>query len=132
MGRLFTEFMVAAVFVVSIAFLQPAQGAEVDGAGSSFVAPIMTEWASAYARATGTTVNYASVGSGAGIERIRAGTVDFGATDKPLSSQDLEAAGLCQFPIVVGGVVPSSISPASRPANCDSPAHYWRTSIWER
>jgi len=93
------------LFMSSLAICS-VRGAEIDGAGSSFVAPVMAQWASEYAKGTGTTVNYASVGSGAGIDRIRNGTVDFGATDKPLSPRELEEAGLCQFPVVVGGVVP--------------------------
>ena len=79
---------------------------EVAGAGSTFVAPIITKWSQDYAAATGVKVEYQSIGSGAGIEKIRRGEVDFGASDKPLSPEDLEKAGLCQFPIVIGGIVP--------------------------
>jgi phosphate transport system substrate-binding protein len=100
------SIIAASISIISSITLHSAQGAEVAGAGSSFVAPIITEWAADYAKVTGTTVSYDSVGSGAGIERIRQGIVDFGATDKPLSPQELSEAGLCQFPVVVGGVVP--------------------------
>lgn len=86
--------------------VRPALAQDIQGAGSSFVAPVMSQWAEDYAKSSGTKVSYRSVGSGAGIEAIRAGVVDFGATDKPLPSDELEQAGLCQFPIVVGGVVP--------------------------
>ncbi len=58
------------------------------------------------AEKTGSQVNYAVDGSGGGIAQIKAATIDFGASDKPLSPDELSAAGLGQFPIVIGGVVP--------------------------
>ena len=76
------------------------------GAGASFPAPIYSKWAEAYNKATGNKINYQSVGSGAGIKQINAKTVDFGASDMPLKDEDLKAAGLVQFPTVIGGVVP--------------------------
>ena len=79
---------------------------EVTGAGSSFAAPIYSKWAEAYNKATGNKINYQSVGSGAGIKQIKDKTVDFGASDMPLTDDELKAAGLMQFPTVVGGVVP--------------------------
>jgi phosphate transport system substrate-binding protein len=78
----------------------------VTGAGSSFVAPVVAKWAEAYYKATGNQINYQSVGSGAGIKQIKEKTVDFGASDMPLKDDDLAAAGLVQFPTVIGGVVP--------------------------
>src|SRR3546814_12792553 len=59
-----------------------------------------------YNAATGNKVNYQSIGSGGGIAQIKAGTVDFGSSDAPLSSEELAEAGLLQFPSVIGGVVP--------------------------
>lgn len=97
-------FLFAASMAVLLA--QTARADDIQGAGSSFVAPIMTKWAEDYARSTGVKVLYQSVGSGAGIQKIKAGEVDFGASDKPLPSDELKAAGLCQFPVVIGGVVP--------------------------
>src|ERR1700743_3846849 len=79
---------------------------EVTGAGSSFAAPIYSKWAEAYNKASGNKINYQSVGSGAGIKQIKDKTVDFGASDMPLTDAELNAAGLVQFPTVVGGVVP--------------------------
>ncbi len=79
---------------------------DVTGAGSSFVYPVLSKWSATYAAKTGNRVNYQSIGSGGGIAQIKAGTVDFGASDKPLSEQDLEKHGLGQFPIVIGGIVP--------------------------
>jgi phosphate transport system substrate-binding protein len=78
----------------------------VTGAGASFPAPIYSKWAEAYNKATGNQINYQSVGSGAGIKQIKEKTVDFGASDMPLKDEDLTAAGLMQFPTVIGGVVP--------------------------
>jgi phosphate transport system substrate-binding protein len=78
----------------------------VTGAGASFPAPIYSKWAEAYNKATGNQINYQSVGSGAGIKQIKEKTVDFGASDMPLKDEDLAAAGLMQFPTVIGGVVP--------------------------
>jgi phosphate transport system substrate-binding protein len=75
------------------------------GAGSSFIAPILTKWGEQYAATGGTKLNYQSIGSGGGISAIEAKTVDFGASDAPLEQSDLETQGLVQFPMVVGGVV---------------------------
>ena len=83
-----------------------AQAQDITGAGASFPAPLYSKWAADYAKATGSKVNYQSVGSGAGMKQIEAKTVDFGASDEPLTDADLKAKGLVQFPTVVGGVVP--------------------------
>jgi phosphate transport system substrate-binding protein len=79
---------------------------DVTGAGASFPAPIYAKWADAYNKATGARINYQSVGSGAGIKQIKSKTVDFGATDAPLTDEELAKDGLIQFPTVIGGVVP--------------------------
>src|SRR6201999_4543225 len=63
-------------------------------------------WADAYQKATGNKINYQSIGSGGGIKQITAKTVDFGASDMPLSPADLDKDGMMQFPTVIGGVVP--------------------------
>lgn len=83
-----------------------AVAAEVTGAGATFPAPIYAKWADAYQKATGNKINYQSIGSGGGIKQIMAKTVDFGASDMPLTPQELEKAGMFQFPTVIGGVVP--------------------------
>ena len=84
-----------------------AQGAaEVTGAGATFPAPIYAKWADAYHKATGNKINYQSIGSGGGIKQITAKTVDFGASDMPLTPDVLQKGGLMQFPTVIGGVVP--------------------------
>ncbi len=79
---------------------------DVTGAGASFPAPIYAKWADAYNKATGARINYQSVGSGAGIKQIKSKTVDFGASDAPLTDEELAKDGLIQFPTVIGGVVP--------------------------
>jgi phosphate transport system substrate-binding protein len=79
---------------------------DVTGAGATFPAPLYAKWADAYNKATGARINYQSVGSGAGIKQITSKTVDFGASDMPLTDADLSKAGLMQFPTVIGGVVP--------------------------
>ena len=79
---------------------------DVTGAGATFPAPLYAKWADAYNKATGARINYQSVGSGAGIKQIKSKTVDFGASDMPLTDEDLAKDGLIQFPTVIGGVVP--------------------------
>ncbi|MBT0670180.1 phosphate ABC transporter substrate-binding protein PstS [Novosphingobium profundi] len=83
-----------------------AQASNITGAGSTFVYPVLSKWAADYKTMTGDQINYQSIGSGGGIAQIKAGTVDFGATDKPLSPEELAQAGLAQFPVAIGGVVP--------------------------
>ena len=78
----------------------------ITGAGASFPQPIYAKWSDAYNKATGGQVNYQSIGSSGGIKQIVAKTVDFGASDAPMTPAELEEAGLIQFPTVIGGVVP--------------------------
>ncbi len=75
------------------------------GAGATFPAPIYTEWADAYQKKTTSKVNYQGIGSSGGIKQIIAKTVDFGASDMPLSGDQLAENNLFQFPTVIGGVV---------------------------
>lgn len=82
------------------------QAAAVTGAGASFPYPIYAKWAAEYNKATGNQVNYQSIGSGGGQQQIIAKTVDFGASDDPLSAEKLNDNNLLQFPAVIGGTVP--------------------------
>jgi phosphate transport system substrate-binding protein len=91
------------------------QATDISGAGATFPAPIYAKWAEAYSAKTGVHLNYQAIGSGGGIKQIKARTVDFGASDKPLTPQDQEAAGLFQFPTVMGGVVPVVNIPGLQP-----------------
>ena len=83
-----------------------AFAADVTGAGSTFAYPLYAKWTEAYKNQTGIKLNYQSIGSGGGINQIKAGTVNFGASDMPLEPAELEMDGLVQFPTAIGGVVP--------------------------
>ena len=97
----------AAALTAALAFGSVSAFAQdVTGAGASFPAPVYAKWADAYNKATGARINYQSVGSGAGIRQIKGKTVDFGASDAPLSDADLAKDGMIQFPTVIGGIVP--------------------------
>ncbi len=102
MIRTLKSLALAAVVAAAL----PALAAEITGAGATFPAPIYAKWADAYQKATGHKLNYQSIGSGGGIKQIAAKTVDFGASDMPLSPEALAKDGLVQFPTVIGGVVP--------------------------
>lgn len=104
MNGLFVRRLAVTVAVAGFALV--AHAAEITGAGSTFVYPILSKWSSDYNQASGTKVNYQSIGSGGGIAQIKAATVDFGATDMPMSVGDLKAKEMGQFPSVIGGVVP--------------------------
>jgi phosphate transport system substrate-binding protein len=82
-----------------------AAAADISGAGATFPYPIYSKWADAYKRQTGIGLNYQSIGSGGGIKQIKAKTVTFGASDMPLEAAEVQAAGLVQFPMIIGGVV---------------------------
>jgi phosphate transport system substrate-binding protein len=92
--------------LAGLAIAGTASAVDITGAGSTFVYPVLSQWSSDYSASTGVKVNYQSIGSGGGIAQIKAATVDFGATDKPLDPDELAQAGLAQFPVVIGGVVP--------------------------
>ncbi|MEO8717589.1 MAG: substrate-binding domain-containing protein, partial [Burkholderiales bacterium] len=98
-----TRFVVLTICALSSA---SAQAANITGAGATFPYPIYAKWADAYKKTTGIGMNYQSIGSGGGIKQITAKTVDFGASDMPMTPEDLEKNGLLQFPAIMGGVVP--------------------------
>lgn len=99
LGKL--SLMAASAFICA-----SVSAADITGAGATFPYPIYAKWAEAYKAKTGTRLNYQAIGSGGGIKQIKAKTVDFGASDMPLKADDLKAAGLVQFPAILGGVVP--------------------------
>jgi phosphate transport system substrate-binding protein len=103
---MFQRFLVPAALAAALALPATAFAADITGAGATFPYPIYAKWADAYKKATGTGMNYQSIGSGGGIKQITAKTVNFGASDMPMKVEDLEKNGLMQFPAIMGGVVP--------------------------
>jgi phosphate transport system substrate-binding protein len=96
-------------FVVAIGLSAVAAAsfaADITGAGATFPFPIYAKWAEGYKAATGTGMNYQSIGSSGGIKQIRAKTVTFGATDAPVKGDELDKDGMVQFPAIIGGTVP--------------------------
>ncbi len=106
------SFLKLALAVGGVAILVGTSGGAlaadqvVSGAGATFPYPIYAQWADAYNKLTGVKLNYQAIGSGGGIAQIKAKTVDFGASDAPLTKAQLDEAGLMQFPMIMGGVVP--------------------------
>ena len=94
-----------------------ASAGDIAGAGATFPFPVYSKWAEAYKAKTGVGINYQSIGSGGGIKQIKAGTVTFGASDKPLEAAELATAGLVQWPMVIGGVVPVINVPGVNPGD---------------
>lgn len=101
-SQLFCSALVAGVAMFG---LSNAKAADITGAGATFPYPIYSKWADSYKTETGNSLNYASVGSGAGIKQIQAKTVTFGATDAPLKADQLAKDGMAQFPMVMGAIV---------------------------
>lgn len=100
---MFRKLFIAALAAASLC---SAEETAITGAGASFPAPVYHKWTYTYSQETpGTTVTYQSLGSGAGLNQIKAGTVDFAGTDNPLTLEQQEEAGLIQFPMLTGGVV---------------------------
>ena len=101
------HFVRSAAIAIAIAAAPfAAHAADISGAGSTFIYPVFAKWADTYKKNTGIGLNYQSIGSGGGIKQVEAKTVTFGATDKPLSDEDLDKNGLVQFPMIMGGIVP--------------------------
>ena len=96
---------VAAAAMATVA-MGSAFAADITGAGATFPFPIYAKWAEGYKAVSGNNLNYQSIGSSGGIRQIKAKTVTFGATDAPLSGEDLDKEGLVQFPAIIGGTVP--------------------------
>jgi phosphate transport system substrate-binding protein len=90
----------------AVALAGAVQASDISGAGATFPYPIYSKWADAYKQQSGVGLNYQSIGSGGGIKQIKAKTVTFGASDMPLKPEELQEAGLVQFPMIIGGVVP--------------------------
>jgi len=115
MTRLNRRIMLGALALGIAGTAAAVSATNITGAGSTFVYPVLSKWAADYQKMTGDQINYQSIGSGGGIAQIKAGTVDFGATDKPLAPSELAASGLAQFPVAIGGVVPVVNVPGLKP-----------------
>ncbi|MDQ0454608.1 phosphate ABC transporter substrate-binding protein PstS [Rhizobium paknamense] len=106
MNSLFRTLALSAAMMTAAPLMSVVQAADISGAGATFPYPIYAKWADAYKKETGIGLNYQSIGSGGGIKQIKAKTVTFGASDAPLKGDELNEAGLAQFPMVMGGIVP--------------------------
>ena len=95
---------IIATIMACVAFA--TQAADITGAGATFPYPVYAKWAEAYKRETGIGLNYQSIGSSGGIRQINARTVTFGATDAPVSGENLDKLAQVQFPAIIGGTVP--------------------------
>ena len=102
--KTFTRAAFAAAVLTSA--ITTASALDISGAGATFPYPIYSKWADAYKAQTGDGLNYQAIGSGGGIKQIKANTVTFGASDQPLKLTELDSAGLVQWPMVMGGIVP--------------------------
>jgi phosphate transport system substrate-binding protein len=96
------SILAGGLFAASMA----AHAVDITGAGATFPAPVYAKWAEAYKAATDNAMNYQAIGSGGGVKQINSKTVDFGASDDPMSGEDLKKNALIQFPAVIGGIVP--------------------------
>jgi len=106
MNKRFAKLLIGTGALAILAAGTAAADTMISGAGATFPYPVYSQWANAYNKQTGVKLNYQSIGSGGGIAQIKAGTVDFGASDAPLTAKQLDEAGLMQFPMIMGGVVP--------------------------
>ncbi len=93
--------------LLALAAATPTAAQTLTGAGATFPYPLYSKWFDVYRQQTGVTINYQSIGSGAGIQQVRAGTVDFGASDAPLSDAAMKdmPRRVLHFPTVAGAVV---------------------------
>ncbi len=92
-----------------------ASSESLNGAGGTAIYPVLTQWADAYHKNTGTAVNYQAIGSGGGIKQIEGKTVTFANSDMPLTPDQLSANGLVQFPAVIIGITPVVNLPGIKP-----------------
>jgi phosphate transport system substrate-binding protein len=106
MQKLYTALAVAAALAATA-----VADDRLNGGGSSFINPLMTKWTQEYGNTRDVQINYQSVGSGAGIQRMTSKEFDFGCSDAPLTAQQLQQARrqggeVIHVPVVMGGIVP--------------------------
>lgn len=99
------EIIIGSIASLTAATALNAEALILNGAGASFPAPVYQQWSYAYTQGGKASINYQSLGSGAGLSQIKAGTIDFAGTDNPLTAEAQDEAGLVQFPMLTGGVV---------------------------
>ncbi len=109
-SRLVRLAVLGLVAIAAVALTQaPASADDVKltGAGATFPYPIYSKWFDTYNKETGVQINYQSIGSGGGIQQVKAGTVDFGASDAPLTNARMKEMprNVIHFPTVAGAVV---------------------------
>jgi len=103
----------------------PVAAQELTGAGATFPQPLYTKWFDQYATKTGIKINYQSIGSGGGIKQLQEQTVDFGASDAPMSDEDMAKAKggpVMHIPTVLGAVVLTyNLPEVTKPLNLSGP-----------
>ncbi|HEY3645693.1 MAG TPA: substrate-binding domain-containing protein, partial [Gammaproteobacteria bacterium] len=98
--------LAAGIMTAAMGVASAADQQQLTGAGSTAIYPVLAAWSDTYHKDTGIALNYQSIGSGGGIKAIEEKTVNFGATDKPLTPDDLSKNGLVQFPAIIIGITP--------------------------
>jgi phosphate transport system substrate-binding protein len=101
-----TILKIALIAALILSFTHVEAAETLNGAGATFPYPVYSAWAYDYNKITGVQLNYQSIGSGGGVKQIAARTVDFGASDAPMTAEELQKDNLLQFPAVIGGVIP--------------------------
>ena len=101
------RYMIGAVVGLTFGLASAvASATSVTAGGSTFIYPVLSEWAQTYAKNTGVQVNYQSIGSGGGLRQLEEKTVTFAASDMPLKEAKLKSSGYVQWPMILGGIVP--------------------------
>jgi phosphate transport system substrate-binding protein len=110
-----TIFKAALVLALALSFTSAYAAETLNGAGATFPYPVYSAWSFEYNKVAGVQLNYQSIGSGGGQRQVTERTVDFGASDDPLTPEKLQKEKLLQFPAVIGGVVPVANLGAVKP-----------------
>jgi len=92
-------------FAITLGLSSHSFAATVTGAGSTFIYPAMSQWTTQYKKDTGNKINYQSIGSGGGLQQLAQGTIDFAASDQPLTIEELKKHNYLQFPAISSGIV---------------------------
>jgi len=98
------RLIIISLFIIACQKTDEKKPFVINGAGSTFVYPLISKWSYNFYNETKNQVNYQSIGSGGGIKQVIERVIDFGASDKPLEKEKLDSSQLFQFPIIVGGI----------------------------